>query len=636
MAKQSISVEGLTPGQNYSIRVYAITTDADGVKRASPYSVPYDIETPAVSGNGSNFSLVNNGTDIALKGGSLLAGTFPANAGQIDVVNDTPDATGVVLNQSGIAGFNAGAKQFYISAVNGDAWFNGKITGSAFINNVIASDVVSNAAAGVLKNKTFYQNDAPTASQIGDLWYDTNDGYKAYRWSGSAWDIIQDGAIITAANAAAAAQSSADGKSRIIYGSAGSTATKGYAPNGIEYEVTLNGSIDTFLSSYTTTTGNKVGDTWFVRNNVGSIIAQYTVTSFTAPDTSLWTRTKVEGMVIGNLDAGKITVGTLSVGLGITTGTGNITLNASTGKLTATNVELTGAITATSGYLGSSTNGWIINSTSISSNGLTLKASGGSLGTAEISLSSGVTDYTIYSSFGLFGISMSGVGNIIGTSASTRVVIGNSTYGTLISSNLDVNNRITAAGTTGSRCNFDYFNIAQLMSISGGYGVDSDWSPMTDNTYTLGQVSPHRWQRVYANNTAISTSDARLKTDITDSPLGLDFINALRPVNYRWINGGNLVVKDENGNPIVESEDKNGKPIYKLEAKTGKRLHYGFIAQEVKQALDATGVEDFAGYVQDDLSDPESGLSLSYEQFIAPLVKAVQELTDRVKELENK
>jgi hypothetical protein len=68
----------------------------------------------------------------------------------------------------------------------------------------------------------------------------------------------------------------------------------------------------------------------------------------------------------------------------------------------------------------------------------------------------------------------------------------------------------------------------------------------------------------------------------------------------------------------------------------GKRLHYGFIAQEVKAALDESGVEDFAGWVQDDLTNPESTQSLSYEQFIAPLVKAVQELTNRVKTLEGK
>lgn len=37
------------------------------------------------------------------------------------------------------------------------------------------------------KIKTFYQDSAPTATGIGDIWIDTNDNNKRYRWSGSAW-----------------------------------------------------------------------------------------------------------------------------------------------------------------------------------------------------------------------------------------------------------------------------------------------------------------------------------------------------------------------------------------------------------------------------------------------------------------
>ena len=37
------------------------------------------------------------------------------------------------------------------------------------------------------KPKVFYQDAQPTAEQAGDLWVDTNDGNKMWRWSGSAW-----------------------------------------------------------------------------------------------------------------------------------------------------------------------------------------------------------------------------------------------------------------------------------------------------------------------------------------------------------------------------------------------------------------------------------------------------------------
>lgn len=37
------------------------------------------------------------------------------------------------------------------------------------------------------KNKVFRQTSAPTASAIGDLWFDTDDDNRIYRWDGSAW-----------------------------------------------------------------------------------------------------------------------------------------------------------------------------------------------------------------------------------------------------------------------------------------------------------------------------------------------------------------------------------------------------------------------------------------------------------------
>ena len=158
--------------------------------------------------------------------------------------------------------------------------------------------------------------------------------------------------------------------------------------------------------------------------------------------------------------------------------------------------------------------------------------------------------------------------------------------------------------------------------------MDSVYSrPILDDNGFLGSPS-RRWTRVYAVNTTISSSDARDKLDVEDSNLGLDFINELRPVSYRWVIGEKKRVLDENGKPI---KDENGE--YIIETREGVRQNYGLIAQEVKEAIDNSGVEDFAGWVQDDLSDPESHQSLSYEQFIAPMVKAIQELSSEVESL---
>ena len=80
--------------------------------------------------------------------------------------------------------------------------------------------------------------------------------------------------------------------------------------------------------------------------------------------------------------------------------------------------------------------------------------------------------------------------------------------------------------------------------------------------------------------------------------------------------------------------------------KDGSRKHYGFIAQDVKQSLDKIGT-DSALFINPsvkpdwDITDKEENdkehyLALRYEEFIAPMVKTIQELNDRIKALEGK
>ena len=92
-----------------------------------------------------------------------------------------------------------------------------------------ASTAITNAATaqGTADGKvtTFYQDGEPTAEGEGDLWVDTNDGNKLYRWSGSSWTEVQDDDIATAISNASTAQSTADGKIVTFYQSAIPTAT---------------------------------------------------------------------------------------------------------------------------------------------------------------------------------------------------------------------------------------------------------------------------------------------------------------------------------------------------------------------------------------------------------------------------
>ena len=85
-------------------------------------------------------------------------------------------------------------------------------TGKPANNATVGADWNSNLAnipAGL--TGISYQATAPGSPGVGDYWIDSDDD-KQYRWSGSAWELIQDASISQALSNAATAQATADGK----------------------------------------------------------------------------------------------------------------------------------------------------------------------------------------------------------------------------------------------------------------------------------------------------------------------------------------------------------------------------------------------------------------------------------------
>ena len=180
------------------------------------------------------------------------------------------------------------------------------------------------------------------------------------------------------------------------------------------------------------------------------------------------------------------------------------------------------------------------------------------------------------------------------------------------------------------------FNVVGSVSFSRfnstlytRYGVvaSGSVSPSRNDVYDLG-LSYRKWDDVYATNGTIQTSDRNLKTNISGSDLGLDFVNSLNPVKYQF--------------------------------ESGSRTHYGLIAQEVSESLSSSSIDtvDFAGYIStniyvsgsdfvDDkqiqeenidtgsISFDHTTLGLRYTEMIAPMIKAIQELSAKVTQLEN-
>jgi hypothetical protein len=260
--------------------------------------------------------------------------------------------------------------------------------------------------------------------------------------------------------------------------------------------------------------------------------------------------------------------------------------------------------------------------------------------------------------------------------------------------------------------------------------------PGADDAYDIG-TSSLRWDDIFATNGTINTSDERRKDNIADSSLGLDFVNALRPVKYKWKDysydiekekaveakeavyetvvvqeaveakeavmgtrqktvskevektkteiveeDGKYVQKEVSYTETVEEPqyeevnlyDEDGEVIgshkipimeeYEVEPaieaveeiteerlvseaieakdavmetkeKTFARTHFGLIAQEVEQVLKDSSLtnNDFAGLIYDEDADR---YGMRYHELIAPLIKAVQELSKKVTDLENK
>jgi len=172
------------------------------------------------------------------------------------------------------------------------------------------------------------------------------------------------------------------------------------------------------------------------------------------------------------------------------------------------------------------------------------------------------------------------------------------------------------------------------ISMTDVLALSSDGTllPLSDNAYRLGAGS-FRWSSIWSATGTIQTSDYREKTNIIPTPLGLNFINTLNPVSYNFISGGNKVIRQGYNDPKTGEEIPEGEIIPETaipgkiytESLSGSRTHYGLIAQEVKAAL-PTSI-DFGGWILTDKNNPDSSQGLRYEEFIAPMIKAIQELS---------
>jgi len=176
------------------------------------------------------------------------------------------------------------------------------------------------------------------------------------------------------------------------------------------------------------------------------------------------------------------------------------------------------------------------------------------------------------------------------------------------------------AGATGYGSNSTYVGYQAYGSSNQNEIIISTGNPVGAgaDSISIGKNG----NRIYANFSSSATwtqsSDERMKKNIADDTLGLSFINRLRTVTY------NFKKASEYPEDFIYYDETDAN------SKDDTITHHGLIAQEVKAAMDAESNTSFKGY---ELAN-DGVHSISEGNFIYPLVKSVQELSTKVKSLE--
>lgn len=173
-------------------------------------------------------------------------------------------------------------------------------------------------------------------------------------------------------------------------------------------------------------------------------------------------------------------------------------------------------------------------------------------------------------------------------------------------------------------------NVSGSNNTAVGQGADVTAENLTNATALGSGALVNASNKVRIGNSSVTViegqvlpttpSDGRYKFNIREDIKGLEFILRLRPVSYQFdVRRFDEGMRDGAGGGLEASYD---------EALAMRRT--GFIAQEVEKAAADCGY-DFTGIIRPSSANDHYGLS--YEAFIMPMVKAIQEQQHQIDDL---
>ena len=349
-----------------------------------------------------------------------------------------------------------------------------------------------------------------------------------------------------------------------------------------------------------------------------------------------------DGTLTYNPSSGTFTVPTLTVGTALTFGTalGDQVLNIASHDLADGGLQLAGTLVTASAVelnvldasISTATDGQVLTFTSGGGNSIHFADASGASEINDLSdakVDTGGSNNNIFLGHTATGIQAGAAKNIgVGitaldaiTSGSKNTCVGEQS-GTAITTGGDNSCLGYQAGTAIIEASFNTCIGSQAGNeITSGanntfLGYDADGVATADNQTAIGSgASCSAANQITLGNNSVddlrcadtsiaSLSDRRDKTDIVDSPYGLDFINTVRPVQFTWAT-------------------REGIPT-----KAGKQ-RLGFIAQELQEAM-PNNQNDILNLVLD--ADPDK-LEAKYGNLLPIMVKAIQELSAEVTSL---
>jgi hypothetical protein len=218
-----------------------------------------------------------------------------------------------------------------------------------------------------------------------------------------------------------------------------------------------------------------------------------------------------------------------------------------------------------------------------------------------------------------------------GSGFNNTVGVNNTLLGNQSGFNVTTGDRNTFVGRWSGLQNF----TGECNSALGyGAGPANGQANLTNTTAIGHEARAPQSNYVRLGNTAVTSvvgnvayswpSDRRVKSEIAHDVAGLSFVRELQPVSYKVDYGmlANMMGED------VSSDSSD--PLNVARTRLSSITQVGFIAQDVEEVIRRVGI-DFQGVKSPDSAD---GLySISYAEFVVPLVKAVQELDDKNSEL---